>query len=74
VIFKDKKELLWAKGSHLSTIEPIGSRRGGLYVVTGQLVQALAHDAVVAQKTWTSSFQSTSRSVEYGMWHALYFS
>jgi hypothetical protein len=34
-IFKDKKALLWAKGSHLSTAEPIGSRRGGLYVVTG---------------------------------------
>jgi hypothetical protein len=29
VIFKDKKALLWAKGSHLSTAEPIGSRRGG---------------------------------------------
>jgi hypothetical protein len=33
VIFKDKKELMWDQGSHLSTIEPIGSRRGGLYVV-----------------------------------------
>jgi hypothetical protein len=36
VIFKDRKALLWAKGSHLSTTEPIGTRRGGLYVVTGQ--------------------------------------
>jgi hypothetical protein len=35
VIFKDKKALLWAKGSHLSTLEPIGTRSGGLYVVSG---------------------------------------
>jgi hypothetical protein len=35
VIFKDRKALLWAKGSHLSTIEPIVTRRGELYVVTG---------------------------------------
>jgi hypothetical protein len=34
-IFKDRKALLWDKGSHLSTIEPIGTRRGGLYVVIG---------------------------------------
>jgi hypothetical protein len=38
VIFMDKKALLWAKGSHLSTTEPIGTYRGGLYVVTGQSV------------------------------------
>jgi hypothetical protein len=35
VIFKDGKALLWAKGSHLSIAEPIGTGRGGLYVVTG---------------------------------------
>jgi hypothetical protein len=35
VIFKDKKALLWAKGSHLSTTEPIGTHSGGLYVVSG---------------------------------------
>jgi hypothetical protein len=35
VIFKDKKALLWAKGSHLSTTKPIGTRSGGLYVVLG---------------------------------------
>jgi hypothetical protein len=34
VIFKDRNALLWAEGSHLSTTEPIGTRRGGLYVVT----------------------------------------
>jgi hypothetical protein len=34
VIFKDRKALMWAKGSHLSTPEPIMTRRGGLYVVT----------------------------------------
>jgi hypothetical protein len=34
VIFKNKKALLWAKGSHLSTAEPIGTRSGGLYVVS----------------------------------------
>jgi hypothetical protein len=34
VIFKDINALLWAKGIHLSTSKPIGSRRGGLYVVT----------------------------------------
>jgi hypothetical protein len=38
VIFKDRKALLQAKGSHLSTTEPIGTRSGGLYVVLGQLV------------------------------------
>jgi hypothetical protein len=34
VIFKDRKALLWDKGSHLSTTEPIGTRSGGLYVVS----------------------------------------
>jgi hypothetical protein len=52
VIFKDKKALLWAKGKHLSTAEPIGSRRGGLYIVTGQSVQALAHNATSSSKLW----------------------
>jgi hypothetical protein len=52
VIFKDKKALLWAKGSHLSTTKPIGTRRGGLYVVTGQSVQALAHDATSSNELW----------------------
>jgi hypothetical protein len=52
VIFKDRKALLWAKGSHLSTADPIGTRRGGLYVVTGQSVQALAHDATNPGELW----------------------
>jgi hypothetical protein len=52
VIFKDRKALLWAKGSHLSIAEPIGIRRGGLYVVTGQFVQALAHDATSSSELW----------------------
>jgi hypothetical protein len=34
VIFKDREALLWAKGSHLSTTKTIGTRKGGLYVVT----------------------------------------
>jgi hypothetical protein len=52
VIFKDRKALLWAKVSHMSTAEPIGTRRGGLYVVTGQSVQALAHDATSPSELW----------------------
>jgi hypothetical protein len=36
VIFKDRKALLWAKGSHLSIAEPIGTCNGGMYVVSGQ--------------------------------------
>jgi hypothetical protein len=44
VILKDRKALLWAKGSHLSTTEPIGTRSGGLQVMSGQSVQELAHD------------------------------
>jgi hypothetical protein len=35
VIFKDMKALLWDKGIHLSTTETIGTRSGGLYVVSG---------------------------------------
>jgi hypothetical protein len=35
VIFKDMKELLWAKGSHLSTTEPIRTHSGGLYIISG---------------------------------------
>jgi hypothetical protein len=35
VIFKDRKALLWDKGSHLSTVEPIGTHSGGLYVMSG---------------------------------------
>jgi hypothetical protein len=52
MIFKDRKALLWTKGSQLSTAEPIGIRRGELYVVTGQSVQALAHDATRSSELW----------------------
>jgi hypothetical protein len=52
VIFKDRKALLWAKGSHLSTTEPIETHRGGLYVVTIQSVQALAHDVTSSNELW----------------------
>jgi hypothetical protein len=52
VIFKDKKALLWAKGSHLSTTEPIVTRSGGLYVVSEQSIQALAHDATSSSELW----------------------
>jgi hypothetical protein len=38
VIFKDRKALLWAKGNHLSTTEPIGTRSGGLYIVSGKSI------------------------------------
>jgi hypothetical protein len=51
VIFKDKKVLLWAKGSHLSIAEPIGSRKG-LSVVTRQSFQALAHDVTISSELW----------------------
>jgi hypothetical protein len=52
VIFKDMKALLWAKGSHLSTTKPLGTRSEGLYVVSGQSVHALAHDATSSSKLW----------------------
>jgi hypothetical protein len=52
VIFKDRKALLWAKGSHLSTAEPIGTRSGGLYFVSGHSIQALAHDATSSSELW----------------------
>jgi hypothetical protein len=52
VIFKDRKALLWAKGSHLSTTKPIGTHSGALYVMSGQSVQALAHDATSSNKLW----------------------
>jgi hypothetical protein len=52
VIFKGRNALLWAKGSHLSTKKPIGSRRGGLYIVTGQSAHALAHDATSSSELW----------------------
>jgi hypothetical protein len=52
VIFKDRKAFLWAKDSHLSIAKPIGTHRGGLYVVTGQSVQAIAHDATISSKLW----------------------
>jgi hypothetical protein len=35
VILKDKKEILWDKGIHLSTSKPIGTCSGGLYVLSG---------------------------------------
>jgi hypothetical protein len=52
VIFKDKNALLWAKGSHLSTTKPIGTRSGGLHVVSGKSVQALAHDVTRSNELW----------------------
>jgi hypothetical protein len=78
VIFKDMKALLWAKGSQLSKTKPIGTHSGGLYVMSGQSVQALAHDATSSTElwhimTWTSSLQIFSRFTKHGMWHALYF-
>jgi hypothetical protein len=52
VIFKDKKALLWAKGSHLSTSKPNGTHSGGLYTVSGQSIQELAHDATSSSELW----------------------
>jgi hypothetical protein len=52
VIFKDSKALLWAKDSHLTTAKLIGTCRGGLYVVTGELVQALTHGATSSSELW----------------------
>jgi hypothetical protein len=52
VIFKDRKSLLWAKGSHLNTTEPIGTHNGGLHGVSGKSVQALAHDATSSNDLW----------------------
>jgi hypothetical protein len=46
---------MWAKGSHLSATEPIGTHREGLYVVTGQSVQALSHDATSSNELWHKS-------------------
>jgi len=34
VVFMERKAILWDKGSYLSSTEPIGTRRGGLYIVT----------------------------------------
>jgi hypothetical protein len=52
VIFKDMKALQWDKGSHSSTTEPIGTCSGGLYVVLGQSVQGLTHDATSSNELW----------------------
>jgi hypothetical protein len=52
VIFKEKKTLLWDKGCHLSTSEPIGTHSGGMYVVSGHSVQALAHDVTSSSELW----------------------
>ena len=38
VVFMERKALLWAKGSHLSSTECIGTHKGGLYMVTRQFV------------------------------------
>jgi hypothetical protein len=57
VIFKDRKALLWAKGSHLSTKKPIGTCSGGLYVVSGQSVQTLAHDATRSNELWNKRLE-----------------
>jgi hypothetical protein len=56
VIFKDRNALLWAKGTHLSTTKPIGIHREGLYVVTGQSIQALAHDVTSSSELWHRRF------------------
>jgi hypothetical protein len=52
VIFKDMKELMWAKGSHISKEKPIRSHKGGLYVATGPLVQELSHGATSSNELW----------------------
>jgi hypothetical protein len=52
VILKDGKALLWDKVSHLSTKEPIGTCNVGLYVVSRQSIQALAHDVTSSNEFW----------------------
>jgi hypothetical protein len=52
VIFKNRKALLWDKGSHLSIVEPLGIHSGGLYVVSRQSVQALSHYETRSNELW----------------------
>jgi hypothetical protein len=52
VIFKDRKVLLWAKGSHLSTKKPSGTRSGGLYIMSGRSFHELAHDVTSSNDLW----------------------
>ena len=47
---------MWHSNESMSSAMKIGAQEGGLYKVTGQVIQALAHEPLrtMAQKVWTS--------------------
>lgn len=56
VAFVDGKAIMWHTDSSIDFADMIGVREGGLYRLTGRLVQALLHDSISLCKLWHRLF------------------
>ena len=56
VIFMEGKALLLSKNEDLNLVLVIGHQEGGLYKLPGQIMHALAHDAVSPSELWHKRF------------------
>jgi len=56
VAFVDGHVLAWPKGSSIDSAGVIGVREGGLYRLTGKLLQALVHDSTNLSELWHRRF------------------
>lgn len=56
VAFVDGQVLAWPKGSSVDSAGVIGIREGGVYRLTGKLLQALVHDSTNLSELWHRIF------------------
>jgi hypothetical protein len=52
IAFTKGKTLMWPSNGDMSTVMTIGTRESGLYKISGQIVQALAHEMINPCKLW----------------------
>jgi hypothetical protein len=52
IAFTKGKALMWSSDENMSTTMTIGTRESGLYKISGQVVQALAHEMVNPCELW----------------------
>jgi hypothetical protein len=56
VAFSKGKALMWPSNESMSSTMIIRSQEGGLYKVTGQVIQALAHEMINPRELWHKKF------------------
>ena len=52
ITFVDVQVLMWPKGKTIDDATMIGEQEGGLYMLKGQLEQALVHDSIEPSELW----------------------